>query len=123
MREQPRSLETIERWLQAVITEPAGIVAGLASAEAQRNIDVSAEEIEKIVTRSKTLTATQRLSIYGHAYFARLQECLRAEFPVLLHALDENLFNFFTFEYLKYYPPRSYTLNQLGENFPRYCYS
>ncbi len=120
MREPPRDLETIERWLQAVITEPAGIVAGLASEEAQRNIDVSAEQIEKIVTRSNTLTATQRLAIYGHAYFARLQECLRAEFPVLLHALDEKLFNLFTFEYLKVYPSRSYTLNQLGENFPRY---
>jgi len=71
MREPPRDLETIERWLQAVITEPAGIVAGLASEEAQRNIDVSAEQIEKIVTRSNTLTATQRLAIYGHAYFAR----------------------------------------------------
>src|SRR5438132_8886253 len=120
MREPPRDLETIERWLQAVITEPAGIVAGLASEEAQRNIDVSAEQIEKIVTRSNTLTATQRLAIYGHAYFARLQECLRAEFPVLLHALDEKLFNLFTFEYLKVYPSRSYTLNHLGENFPRY---
>jgi len=120
MREQPRRLETIERWLQAVITEPEGILAGLASEEAQRNIDVSAEQIEKIVTRSSTLTATQRLSIYGHAYFTRLQECLRAEFPVLLHALDEKLFNLFTFEYLKQYPSRSYTLNQLGENFPRY---
>ncbi|PYS58073.1 MAG: hypothetical protein DMF74_24575, partial [Acidobacteria bacterium] len=87
MREQPRDLETIERWLQAVITEPAGIIAGLASEEAQRNIDVSAEQIEEIVTRSNTLTATQRLAIYGNAYFARLQECLRAEFPVLLHAL------------------------------------
>ena len=120
MREQPRDLETIERWLQAVITEPAGIVAGLASEEAQRNIDVSAEQIEEIVTRSNTLTATQRLAIYGNAYFARLQECLRAEFPVLLHALGEKLFNLFTFEYLKHYPSRSYTLNHLGENFARY---
>jgi hypothetical protein len=120
MREKSHGLETIERWLQAVITEPAGVVAGLASEEARRNIDVSAEQIEKIVTRSGTLTATQRLAIYSHAYFARLQECLRAEFPVLLHALDEKLFNLFTFEYLKHYPSRSYTLNQLGENFPRY---
>ena len=85
-----------------------------------RNIDVSAEQIEKIVTRSNTLTATQRLAIYGHAYFARLQECLRAEFPVLLHALGEELFNLFTFEYLRQYPSRSYTLHQLGENFPRF---
>ena len=120
MREQPTGLERIERWLQAVITESAGVVAGPASEEARRNIDAAAGDIEQIVTRSNALTALQRLAIYGHAYFARLQECLRAEFPVLLHALGEELFNFFTFEYLKVYPSRSYTLNQLGENFPRY---
>jgi hypothetical protein len=120
MSEQPRRLETIERWVQAVITEPAGIVAGLASEEARRNIDASAGDIEKIVTRSSHLTAIARLAIYNHAYFARLQECLRAQFPVLAHALGEQLFNLFTFEYLKTYPSRSHTLNHLGENFPRF---
>src|SRR5207237_8399966 len=99
MREPPRDLETIERWLQAVITEPAGIVAGLASEEAQRNLDVSAEPNEKIVTRSNTLTAPQRLAIYGPAYFARLQGCPHADFAVLLHAPVVKLLNLFAFEY------------------------
>ncbi len=106
--------------MQAVITNPAGVQDGLASEAARRYIDVSGDDLEQVVTRSHSLTAAGRLAIYGHSYFARLQECLRAEFPVLLHALGEKLFNLFTFEYLRVYPSRSYTLNDLGENFPRY---
>lgn len=115
---QTFELKTIEQWMQAVITHPAGIPGGVASEEARRNIDVSPELIEQVVTRSKSLTATRRLAIYSHAYFARLQECLRAEFPILWHALGDKLFNLFTFDYLQHYPSRSYTLNRLGENFP-----
>jgi hypothetical protein len=118
--EQLRDLKTIEHWMQAVITNPAGVQAGLASEAARRYIGISGDDLEQVVTRSHSLTAAGRLAIYSHAYFARLQECLRAEFPVLSHALGEKLFNLFTFEYLKHYPSRSYTLNQLGENFPRF---
>jgi hypothetical protein len=49
-----------------------------------------------------------------------LQECLRAEFSVLARTLGAELFDRFTFDYLRNYPSRSYTLNRLGENFPRY---
>lgn len=120
MNEHPRGLRTLEHWLQAVVTNPAGVLGGLASAEAQQHIDVAPEQIEEVLTRSHSLSATSRLAIYGHAYLARLQECLRAEFPVLLQALGADLFTLFTLEYLKNYPSRSYTLNRLGENFPRY---
>ncbi len=106
--------------MQAVITNPAGVQGGLASEAARQYIGISGDDLEQVVTRSHSLTAAARLAIYGHSYFARLQECLRAEFPVLLHALGQELFNLFTFEYLKVYPSRSYTLNHLGENFPRY---
>lgn len=120
MNEHPRGLRTLEHWLQAVVTNPAGLSGGLASADARQHIDVGPEQIEEVLTRSLSLPASARLAIYSHAYLARLQECLRAEFPILLHALGAELFTLFTLEYLKHYPSRSYTLNRLGENFPRY---
>ncbi len=49
-------------------------------------------------------------------------ECLREEFPVLKHALGEELFDAFAAEYLQHYPSRSYTLFQLGVNFPRFLH-
>ena len=115
-----RDLGQIQRWMQAAIMHPVGVAEGIASAEARRHIDVGPDEAETVVTRSRALTALERLAIYGYAYYARLLECLRDEFPVLKHALGEELFDAFAAEYLKQYPSRSYTLFQLGTNFPRF---
>src|SRR5260370_25598234 len=115
-----RDLEQIQRWMQAAIMHPVGVAQGIASAEARRHIDVGPDEAESVVTRSKALTALERLAIYGYAYYARLLECLGDEFPVLKHALGEELFDAFAAEYLEQYPSRSYTLFHLGLNFPRF---
>ena len=113
-------LGQIQRWMQAAIMHPVGVAEGIASAEARGHIDVGPDEAESVVTRSRTLTALERLAIYGYAYYARLLECLREEFPVLKHALGEEVFDAFAVGYLQQYPSRSYTLFQLGANFPRY---
>src|SRR5260370_15904159 len=99
---------------------PHGVHAGVGSDDARRAIDVSAEAVEGVVTRSRSLTALERLDIYHRAYFARLVECLRDEFPVLVHALGEDAFDAFALNYLQRYPSRSYTLNHLGTRFPHY---
>jgi hypothetical protein len=113
-------LEQIQRWMQAAIMHPVGVAEGIASAEARGHIDVGPDEAETVVTRSRALTALQRLAIYGYAYYARLLECLREEFPVLKHAVGEEVLDAFAVGYLQQYPSRSYTLFQLGVNFPRY---
>jgi len=104
-------------WMQAVITDPAGIAAGVASDEARQLIDVRFEELERIVAPSRALTAAQRLAIYSHAYRIRLVEAFRTEFPCVLHALGRELFSDFVSEYLRQYPPSSYTLRDLGKDF------
>jgi len=119
-RTLPRDLRQTQRWMQAVLMHPAGVAEGIASAEARRHIDVGPDEAETVVTRSRALTALERLGIYGYAYYARLLECLREEFPVLMHALTQEVFDAFAVGYLQAYPSRSYTLLQLGANFPRY---
>jgi hypothetical protein len=106
--------------MQTVIMDPQGVAAGVASAAARQHLDVGPDEVEQIVTRSRALPGLDRLAIYGAAYHARLLECLREEFPVLVHALGEELFNAFAVGYLEKYPSRSYTLNDLATRFPRY---
>src|SRR5262249_39644731 len=108
------------RWMQTVIMHPDGVQLGIASEAARQYIDVPIDEIESVLSRSRALTATERLAIYGRAYRARLLECLRAEFPVLLHALGDSLFNRFASDYLEGNQSRSYTLAKLGERFPHY---
>ncbi len=116
----PRDLGHIQRWMQAVLMHPVGIAEGIASAEARQHIDVEPGEAENVVTRSRALTALERLGIYSYAYYARLLECLREEYPVLMHALTPEVFDAFAVGYLQAYPSRSYTLLQLGTKFPRY---
>jgi hypothetical protein len=113
-------LAQIQRWMQTAITHPAGVEEGVNSPEARRHVDVGPAEAGRVLTRSRALTPLERLAVYGSAYYARLLECLREEFPVLTHALGEELFDAFVVGYLQRYPSRSYTLFQLGTEFPRY---
>ena len=112
------ALDRIQKWMQATITHPDGVEAGMNSPEARAAID--AASAEEVVTRSKALSAERRLAIYGHAYYARLLECMREEFPATAHALGEDNFDAFAAAYLQNYPSRSYTLCLLGANFSRF---
>ncbi|HVT58707.1 MAG TPA: DNA-binding domain-containing protein [Thermoanaerobaculia bacterium] len=113
-------LDVVQQWFQAVITHPGGVAGGVASRESQGLIRMRREELVKLVSRSRNLTAEERLSIYANAYYARLLECLADCFPVLARVLGEEVFASFAFEYLQQYPSRSYTLDHLGEHFPRF---
>lgn len=111
-------LATLQRWMQAVITHPGGVVPGITAA--RQELDVPPESVEQVVRRSRQLTAVERLAVYGNAYFARLLECLRAEFPVLLKTLGSETFDVFAAGYLQDVPSTSYTLGVLGRQFPEY---
>jgi hypothetical protein len=118
----PRRLDQVQRWLQAVITHPGGVAAGVDSAEAQQEISVSQADVESVIGRSLSLTSLERLAVYGDAYYARLVECLRDVFPILTAAMGEVVFNSFAYRYLQRYPSQSYTLNELGRHFADYLF-
>ncbi|MEQ8789063.1 MAG: DNA-binding domain-containing protein [Pirellulaceae bacterium] len=115
-----RKLRELQNWLQAVITHPGGVKAGLLSDEARQAVPVSLEQLESVVERSLACTSVERLSVYAGAYYARLLSCLRDSFPTLVIALDEDLFDRFAFGYLQRYPSRSYTLGRLADRFLAY---
>lgn len=113
-------LDRLQRWFQAVIMHPDGIVPGVLGPNARQHMELSPGELERVVTRSRSLTAAERVAIYGRAYHARLTECLEAEFRILRQALGEDLFRMFARAYLSNCPSQSYTLADLGKGFPRY---
>tara|TARA_R110002049_G_scaffold234002_6_gene407342 strand:- start:4299 stop:5225 length:927 start_codon:yes stop_codon:yes gene_type:complete len=114
------SLDQVQRWLQTVIMDPDGIEAGIVSKEAHNQIAVDLEHVDDVIVRSQNQTSIERLQVYSNAYYARLLECLRSEFPALLHALGDETFDAFAFGYLQMYPSRSYTLANLGAKFPQF---
>lgn len=113
-------LDQVQRWMQAVITHPDGVAEGIRSDSAQQEIGIQPEQVEDVVLRSQNLTSIERLHIYASAYYARLLECLREEFPALVHALGEEMFDGFAFGYLQSFPSTSYTLADLAGQFPDY---
>ncbi|HXT60774.1 MAG TPA: DNA-binding domain-containing protein [Pirellulales bacterium] len=113
-------LARLQRWMQAVITHPGGVAEGAASDDARCHLADSPSGIEQVISRSQRLTSEERLAIYSHAYFARLLECLRAVFPYVAKTIGEEAFDDLALGYLERYPSRSYTLDRLGAEFPRY---
>src|SRR5690242_4203523 len=101
---EPRPLDLVQRWLQAVIMHPGGVAAGADSEAARSLIATSAAEIERVIGRSQALGSLDRLAVYGNAYYARLLECLRESFPVLCRTMGERIFNDFAFLYLQRHP-------------------
>jgi hypothetical protein len=115
--EDRSDLNTVQRWFQAVVSHPGGVGGGVEAEEAQKLMRLRRSELEKVIRRSKNLTAEERLGIYANAYYARLLECLRESFPVLCRALGRELFDEFAFDFLQKYPSTSYTLSRLGDRF------
>jgi hypothetical protein len=114
------SLAAIQRWMQNVIVHPEGVAAGIRSEEARQHADITESNLEELILPSQALTSAERLSIYSHAYSARLLECLRAAYPTLLHALGNEAFDSLALGYLRAYPSRSYTLDKLGTHFSQF---
>ena len=113
-------LNRVQRWFQAVVTHPEGLEAGAQSDEARKLINLPPGQLEKVITRSRALSAAERLAIYANAYHTRLLECLGEVYPMLKRTLGEEAFDALAFGYLQDYPSRSYTLNELGRHFPGY---
>lgn len=114
---QTPQLSTIQRWMQSVITHPQGIAAGIESAASRQWINVASEDVEQVIGRSRRRTSVERLQVYGNAYFARLVECMRDQFPALVAALGQELFDGFALDYLDKRPSTSYTLARLADQF------
>ncbi|MGQ0428440.1 MAG: HvfC/BufC family peptide modification chaperone [Gammaproteobacteria bacterium] len=117
LRDAPR-LETLERWMQAVVTHPSGAEAGLRSPAARRLLPQAARRPESVILPSKALSAAERLDIYAHAYYARLVEVLENEYPTTRQILGEDEFDAACRRFIRHHPSRERTLNRLSVKFP-----
>jgi hypothetical protein len=98
MRQGP-ALQATQAWLQRALMSPEQVAAGEAAAWLEP---------------CAALSAREQLGVYQRSYRLRLESCLREQFPVLCHALGDELFTDFAREYLRACPPESYTLHDLG---------
>lgn len=76
--------------------------------------------LEQAIISDDKADAAERLRVYQRSYYGGLIGCLKAQFPVTLSLLGELIFVRFARDYLDQYPSKSYTLNDLGQNFSRF---
>lgn len=115
-----RELDTLERWMQAVVMHPEGAGPGVRSPPAKKLLPRAAKNLASVVLPSKQLTSVERLDIYAHMYYARLLEVMENEYPTTLQILGREPFFDACREYLRRHPSRSRTLNSLTGKFPAF---
>lgn len=114
------ALPVLQHWMQAVITHPRGVVAGVESAEARRAIAVAPDALERVVLPSRTLGPAERLGIYSEMYAGRLVDSLRDDFPALAYVLGPARFEKLVRSYIAACPSTHFSLNQLGARLARH---
>ncbi|MBC3935379.1 putative DNA-binding domain-containing protein [Undibacterium sp. CY7W] len=107
------TLVQIQAWFMTAISHADGYRAGLHAAQQMFALNESA-------LLKPGHEQASRLPIYASGYLLRLQECLEADYPVLMQALGKELFHFFCRQYLAHHPSRSPSLFDLGAGFPKF---
>jgi hypothetical protein len=105
------SLAALERWMQALLTHPGGVAAGVASPAARAE---RVGTVEDVFLPSHELSAAERVGVYADMYFARLIEVLEEEFPGLVAWLGHERAHALFHAYVVSHPSRFYSLNRLG---------
>ena len=112
------SLRDLQRWFAAVTTSPAPLTEAIAAAPLPA-VDGGVANAAWIRSSDRR-SAEQSLQVYRHAYYARLTDCLRDDYPALAGALDQ-AFVPLCRRYIACFPPRSPSLNRFGEHMAAYC--
>lgn len=109
------NLKTLQEWMQTLLTNRGNFQQKLFLTEAQFQLNA-----HKVIAQRQGLDAHARLRVYATGYVLRLLECLRADYPLLQAFMTDSVFNTFGQAYIEYHPSSSFTLFDLGANFPAF---
>ena len=115
-----RELGRVQRWMQAVVTHPAGVDAGLHTATARGLLPEAVERLENAVLPSRALGAAERLGIYAYMYYARLVEVMEEEYPATRKILGDDRFARACRRYIDRHPSTGRTLQRMSAGFPAF---
>lgn len=104
-------LRDLQALLYRLITAPEGVTQGLA---AERGLKPGA--LDDLIESDDRLSAVQRLEIYANAYFHRILDCLKEDFPATLAVLGDDNFHNLVTGYLIEYPPTEPSISFAGRH-------
>jgi len=106
------SLENLQALLYRLITAPEGVAAGLAAERASGQ--TTRDDLNQLIEGDDRLSAAERLEIYANAYFFRILDCLKEDFPATLATLGADNFHNLVTGYLIEYPPTEPSIAYAG---------
>jgi hypothetical protein len=111
-------LKNLQALLYRLITAPEGVAAGLAAERARgpraRADSDDLDDLENVIESDDRLSAVERLEIYANAYFYRILDCLKEDFPATLATIGSDNFHNLVTGYLIEYPPTEPSIAYAG---------
>ena len=95
------SLAELQRWMKWIVTEPRGVDQALADQLGDP------DTLQHFIKNQTPQTTADRLSIYAEAYFLRILESAKNDFPITFSILGDLNFQKMIADYLKVYPSRT----------------
>lgn len=102
------SLADTQRRLWRLIAWPEGVRAALDAEPA------GAPPLASLVRSDRRLCAEDRLDVYANAYFYRIHDVLKEDFPTLAHLVGDEAFHDLATSYLAVQPSRHPSLRHVG---------
>ncbi len=93
-------LEHLQKLLYRLIASPGAVAKGPGSAPG-----AAAVEFDGVIRGDVRISAFERLEIYANAYFYRLLDCLKEDFPATFAVLGSENFELLVADYLVEFPP------------------
>jgi hypothetical protein len=118
------ALENLQALLYRLITAPEGVAAGLAAERARGSSMLDdpddsnglEDALENLIAGDDRLSAVERLEIYANAYFYRILDCLKEDFPATLATVGGDNFHNLVTGYLIEYPPTEPSIAYAGRH-------
>ncbi|HVN91523.1 MAG TPA: DNA-binding domain-containing protein [Candidatus Binataceae bacterium] len=104
-------LEELQRLIYRLVVAPNGVGEGLTLEESLPD-----GGLEAVIIGDDRLSAEQRLDIYANAYFYRLLDVFKEDFPATLAVLGETDFHNLITGYLVEYPPAEPSVAHAGQH-------
>jgi len=108
-------LEHLQKLLYRLITSPGAMADGSG-----RERGLSAAELDGVIRGDERVSAVERLEIYANAYFYRLLDCLKEDFPATLAVLGPHNFELLVAGYLVEFPLTEPSIFYAGRFFAQF---
>ncbi len=113
-----RELAALQKLLWRLVTAPSGVAEGLAGEP-----DLGADRLGAIIAGDERMDPAARVGVYAEAYFYRLLEVLKEDFPATLEVAGADQFHNLATGYLIDYPPTEPSIFYAGQHFAAYLHT